>query len=161
MAVPLWKTQLWIPCSFRGVPFKWWSTGEESGRRAAVTEFPFRDTPYVEDLGRRAKYYPLTGHVIGDNYMAARDALRAALQAQGPGTLIHPYLGPLTVQLLTYVEKEEQLEGGLARFDMRFVEAGGIPSPRAATDTAAATTAASTNASTQVQADYVAQMAAG
>lgn len=85
--------------SFRGEPFQARSADRTSGRRAAVTERPGRDAPTVLDMGGRPHQHRLEVFVIGDGYMADRQRLIAALNAPGVGTLIHPWLGELQVQV--------------------------------------------------------------
>ena len=42
-------------CSFRGVPFAVIGSGGRAGRKTAVHDYPFLDTPWVEDLGRAGR----------------------------------------------------------------------------------------------------------
>ena len=79
--------------SFRGVPFRTVDAEMRVGRRNVVNEYPQRDLPYVDDLGRRARRFVVEAYVIGDGYRAERDALIAAFEAKGSGELIHPRYG--------------------------------------------------------------------
>lgn len=126
------------PASFRGVPFKVESADGSGGRRAETHEYPMRDTPWTEDLGRRARAGSLSGYVLGADYMAARDALIAALEAAGAGTLVHRYWGELQVVITDYRISESSSEGGIARFSISFAEAGSQQFPAARADTAEA-----------------------
>ncbi|WP_419657672.1 DNA circularization protein, N-terminus [Desulfosarcina variabilis str. Montpellier] len=130
-----WKDSL-LAGSFREVPFVTESTDGEIGRRTALHEFPLRDKPYAEDLGRKARRFSMTIYVIGADYMSARDALIAAFEEPGPGKLIHPYLGELTVTA-TEVRgpRESTREGGMARFSVTFAESGDKVFPKATADT--------------------------
>lgn len=92
--------------SFRGVPFGVHGGDGRFGRRVAVHEYPMRDKPYIEDLGRSTRRINLTGFLIenslvygGGSALAQRDAMVAAAETAGPGTLIHPTLGQLTVSI--------------------------------------------------------------
>lgn len=142
-----WRTG--IQASFRGAQFKIEVGGKAGGRRNVTHEFPQRDTPYTEDMGRRARHYPITGYVIGSpknpNYLIARDALIAACEAYGPGTLVHPTLGSMQVNCDTYAVSETRERGGIATFEMAFVEAGAITEGGAVADTSAAAISAATN----------------
>jgi prophage DNA circulation protein len=69
-----WRTRM-QPASFRGAGFLVEGHDGEVGRRLAVHEYPERDLPYAEDLGRKARVFKITGLVIGPDYMAQRDAL--------------------------------------------------------------------------------------
>ncbi|HSR77153.1 MAG TPA: DNA circularization N-terminal domain-containing protein, partial [Xanthobacteraceae bacterium] len=46
-----WWEQL-QPGSWRGVPFVMDAAENRAGRRTAIHEYPYRDTVWVEDLGR-------------------------------------------------------------------------------------------------------------
>lgn len=122
------KTSSWRdglrPGSFRGVPFVTESHDHAMGHRLATHEYPLRDTPFTEALGRKAREFTLELYVIGRDYMAARDRLREALEKGGPGPLVHPYLGTQTVHVREAHLRETTREGGMARFSATFVEAG-------------------------------------
>lgn len=125
--------------SFRGIPFEVDSSDEAGGRRLARHEYPLRDTPYAEDLGRKAGEWSVEAFIVQGrkyDYAAARDALRDALKARGPGTLIHPTLGELTVSVDSYRVKESSREGGYCTFSISFVESGQEENPSASADTA-------------------------
>jgi prophage DNA circulation protein len=123
MALPPWKAQL-VPAMFRGAEFKVDANSRGSGRRAVVHEFPKRDIPYAEDMGRRARRFPITGYVVGPFYKELRDDLMAALEVEGPGLLILPTLGEHMVQVEQFTVRETRQAGGYAEFEMAFVEAG-------------------------------------
>jgi len=121
--MPPWKLEL-LPASFRGIEFKVDANARGSGRRVVLHEFPHRDLPYTEDLGRRARAFPVTGYVIGPFYKDDRDALIFALEREGPGQLVLPTLGEFTVQSREYSVRENKRAGGIAEFEMNFVEVG-------------------------------------
>ena len=123
-----WKDQL-RPASFRDVPFQVESDDLSAGRRVQIFEYPQRDKPFAEDLGRAAREINLTGYVIGPDYMAARDALLGALEESGAGTLVHPWYGSLQVVAKPARVTHSQDEGGLCRFSLVFVEAGELEFP--------------------------------
>jgi prophage DNA circulation protein len=90
-------------------------------------EFPKRDTPYAEDMGRSARRFPVTGYVIGPDYQIWRELLVLALEAEGPGLLVLPTLlqrDTILVQAREYTVRETRQAGGMAEFEMQFVEAG-------------------------------------
>jgi prophage DNA circulation protein len=129
-----WRAQL-RKASFRGVEFFVDSAESALGRRTALHEYPLRDKPYVEDLGRKARTVSLEAYVLattanGMNYMPGRDALVNALEQAGPGVLVHPYHGELRVALHGEAKlKETTGEGGMARFTLTFVESGEVVFP--------------------------------
>ena len=119
-----WRENL-VPASFRGVGFQVQSTEAPiAGRRVAVHEYPGRDEPFVEDLGRRTKRWEIEAFVVGDRYAEQRDRLIEACDAEGPGELVHPYLGSLQVACTACSLTERTREGRMARFSLTFVEAG-------------------------------------
>lgn len=118
------------PGSFRGVSFNLKSSTRTGGRRTVLDEFPLRDTPTTQDMGRSARQFKLDMLLIGADYMAARDQLIAALEAAGPGTLVHPFYGELHVAVQGSYSCEESTEqGGRATLSANFVEAGEKPRP--------------------------------
>lgn len=131
--------------TFRGVPFEVESADESGGRRLARHEYPLRDVPYAEDLGRKAGEWSIEAYIVQGrkyDYAKARDALRDALKERGPGTLMHPTLGDITVAVDSYRLKESTREGGYCTFSITFVEPGQPESPTSKADTAHAAKAA-------------------
>lgn len=129
-----WRDQL-QPASFRGVAFKVESHDRSGGRRVEVHEYPLRDKPYPEDMGRKARTYTIEAYVIGKDYITQRDALIEAIDEQGPGTLVHRYYGQIRVQAGEYRVRESNREGGMAKFSITFHEAGDESRPIASIDT--------------------------
>jgi prophage DNA circulation protein len=126
MAIPLWRRML-VPAFFRMAPFHVDANSRTSGRRVVLHEFPKRDTPYAEDMGRSARRFPVTGYVIGPDYQIWRELLVLALEAEGPGLLVLPTLlqrDTILVQPREYTVRETRQAGGMAEFEMQFVEAG-------------------------------------
>ncbi len=131
-----WRDQL-QPASFRGVPFHVEGDDLSAGRRVQVHEYPQRDKPYVEDLGRATRRFSVTGYIIGADYMAGRDRLLAAVEEAGPGALVHPYYGSLQVVADGECRvAHSDREGGMCRFSLSFVEAGELAFPSARANTA-------------------------
>ena len=130
-----WKDRL-QEGSFRGVPFFIDTSELSGGRRAVSHEFPDRDTPFAEDVGRKARSFPITGHILGDNYFLLRDRLIAACDQRGPGELIHPYHGSRNVQLTEFSVAESTTEGRIATFSFTFIEAGTFKFPTIGEDRA-------------------------
>ncbi|ALR75845.1 DNA circularization protein [[Enterobacter] lignolyticus] len=100
-----WQSQL-RASSFRGVPFAVVAEEGSHGRRQAVHEYPWRDTAWIEDIGRATRRFIIRGFLIqnsqvygGGDAITQRQSLIAACEAKGSGTLIHPTLGELTVSI--------------------------------------------------------------
>ena len=150
-----WRDQL-QPASFRGVPFFVRSADTEEGRRGVLHEYPLRDDPFVEDMGRKAGEFTLEAIIVGEDYFPARDALRDALKQPGAGELVHPTLGRMQVALVAPVRFVESLvdEGGMARFTLRFTETAENTQPAADTNTAAVTDEAADVAESAAAEDF-------
>lgn len=110
--------------SFRGVEFHVEQSGTNGGRRWLVHEYPRRDVPYSEDMGRRKREWRLSFFVAGDDYDLQRDRLIEALDAPGAATLVHPYVGSVSAVAVDPTWTESSREGGTCTFDVTFVESG-------------------------------------
>lgn len=138
-----WRLELRM-AMFRNVPFHVESGGQTSGRRIAMHEYPKRDVPYAEDMGKRATTFEITGYLIeydrrlGLDYRRARNQLISALETEGPGTLIHPTLPEMQVMVTGYSVSETRERGGYCVFEMRFIEAGKPANQISLTNTSAA-----------------------
>ncbi|CRY69206.1 DNA circularization protein [Yersinia pekkanenii] len=94
------------PASFRGVPFAVMTAEGVFGRRQAIHEYPYRDTAWIEDMGRATRRITIRGFLIqssglynAPDVMTQRDSLIAACEMPDSGTLIHPTLGEMTVSI--------------------------------------------------------------
>ncbi|UPG89265.1 DNA circularization N-terminal domain-containing protein [Luteibacter aegosomaticola] len=121
------------PASFRGVPFAVLGGEGRFGRRVAVHEYPGKDRPYVEDLGRSTRRIGLVGFLVedslvygGGSVMGQRDRMIAAVEQAGPGILVHPTLGELRVSVpdggLGVSERWDQ--GRYFELSFSFIESG-------------------------------------
>ena len=125
-----WQKENLQPASFRGVPFQVSSDDIDVGRNGVTHEFPQRDIPYREDMGRAPREISIKAFVIGDDCHWKRNALLEALEAPGPGTLIHPSLGEMTVSVNGKCKVTESTNTGrMVEFDLSFVESGDVVWP--------------------------------
>ncbi|OWY40073.1 hypothetical protein CEK28_04880 [Xenophilus sp. AP218F] len=133
--------------SFKRVSFRVRDAGAEVGRRSVLHEYPYRDDPYGEDLGRAARGFSLTAIFLGEDAESELQMLIDALEAPGPGTLDHPWRGRHLVQLEGKARiRYPQAMGGLIEVDLTFVEAGQNLEPDASDDTDAQLEAAADDA---------------
>lgn len=150
-----WRNGL-LSGSFKGVPFKLdGHDGSDGGRRAVTHEFPQRDVPYTEDLGKEAGKYSINAYVIGDEYMAQRDALLLVCRSPGPGPLVHPYLGIKTVMCTGCAVVETTREGRMARLSLTFVESGIAAFPGVFDEPALAAGVTAAQLSSSASSDFV------
>lgn len=136
------------PASFRGVEFIVEENAGEAGKRGDLHEYPKRDIPYAEELGRRARRYQFRAYVLGDDCAQQRDALLAAIEKPGAGLLVLPSAAPVLVQAdfmrpIRYRETSDQERR--ITFELAFVEAGQVLYPGNASDTQAASKEAAAN----------------
>jgi len=128
-----WRDAL-RPASFRGVEFEVETNDYSTGRRGPTHEYPGRDKPYFEDLGRATREIRVDGFVVGDDYFAKRDALLGAIETKGAGQLVHPTFGTISVVCLTATVRESVDDGRMARISMSFIEAGELTFPTGSAD---------------------------
>lgn len=131
-----WKDRL-QDASFRGVPFKVEDESSPVGRRVETHEYPNRDKPYTEDIGKITSRPSFSAYVVGDDCFDQRDRLIEALNKPGPGTLIHPTYGEMNVCVDGEIRvSTTKTEGRMVRFDLKFVEAGELSYPTSGAATA-------------------------
>jgi prophage DNA circulation protein len=129
-----------VPASFRGFRFFIEANSKEGGRRTVLHEFPKRDLPYAEDLGRKAQEFTVRGYLMTYpfdtaiepytiDYRRPRDELINALDAGQAGLLQLPTQAPLWVVCPRYRLTEEERFGGYCVIDMTFIEYGLTANP--------------------------------
>jgi hypothetical protein len=134
-----WRARL-LPAHFDGFQFHVETGSWENGRRIVTHEFPKRDLPYSEDMGKRAVELSVRGYIVqyprddpsGEplyqrDYTIARDRLQERLDLGREGTLQLPTMFPIRVVCSRYRLSEEKRLGGYCVFDMSFVELGTPP----------------------------------
>lgn len=108
--------------SFRGVPFFVEDNGGRAGRRQAIHEYPFRDVPWSEDLGRSVRRFNVSGFVVGDDVIAQLNRMLEAVEAAGDGELVHPLLGRVQVSLVDF--SWDSRKGRTIAYTFTFVRQG-------------------------------------
>jgi prophage DNA circulation protein len=129
-----WKDQL-REASFKGVPIKWISLEGENGRRVAEHEFPQRDKPWVEDMGRATRPYRFMAVCCGEDWLQQLNTLLAVLEEPGAGELVHPLFGRVTVYAKPAHWSLNLDVGGRVDIPLEFIENGDLlfPVPLAST----------------------------
>ena len=97
------------------------------GRRVALHQYPKRNKPYAEDMGRAANAFQVQGYLIGPVYLQLKDNLIAALEQDGPGMLRLPMpykMSDVMVMVQSYSITESREKGGFCQIEMGFVEYG-------------------------------------
>lgn len=122
-----------LNASWRGVPFGVLDYGLDGGRRTVTHEFPKRDEPYTEDLGAKAESFSLNAFILAEDATAVRAFLDACRQS-GPGTLVHPWLGSMELQLREFSLREAYDAQRLSSWTLGFVQVGKAIYPTAPTN---------------------------
>ncbi|RTY68073.1 hydroxyacid dehydrogenase [Pseudomonas veronii] len=114
-----WRDDL-LPASFRGIKFLIEQAAVPVGRKGQLHEYPQRDEPFFESLGKQSQVHKMSAYVIGDDCFERRDKLLEALEKEGPGELVHPWLGRMLVDVGECDLTHSRTEGGMARFELTF-----------------------------------------
>lgn len=127
-----------LPASFRGVSFWVESSDLSVGRRTVTHQYPQRDEPFTEDLGRAAREYRFSAFVLGDDYIEQAKKLREALEKPGAATLVHPEFGEIQVVAQPGAAMSFSQSMRRVNFSLAFVEAGlnAFPTPEGASQQA-------------------------
>lgn len=88
-----------LPGSYRGRTLHFLDASSEHGRRVLEYLFPGVDAPAYDDFGLLPSILTIDALVIGDDYKAQVKSLQRAFETPGPGQLMHPWLGPMSVIL--------------------------------------------------------------
>jgi prophage DNA circulation protein len=103
--------------------------------KGPLHEFPQRDTPFFEQLGKQAQVHKMTAWVVGDDCFERRDKLIEALQTPGAGELVHPWLGRLQVKAGECEMGHDRTQGGMVTFELTFYPDLPLKSPSARVNT--------------------------
>jgi prophage DNA circulation protein len=142
-----WWQQL-QPGSWRGVGFVLDAGQTKAGRRVAIHEYPYRDTAWSEDLGLLPRRFAVEAYLTGDDVYQQRDAMLAACEQPGPGTLVHPTLGTVQCVLLDFTVTDRRERGRYVEVALAFILAGDVLYPSTALSTGDAITTAAANLNT-------------
>jgi prophage DNA circulation protein len=129
-----WRDAM-LPASFRGISFLVPQTSVPVGMKGPLHEFPQRDTPFFEQMGKQAQVHKMTAWVVGDDCFERRDKLIEALQTPGAGELVHPWLGRLQVKVGECDMGHERTQGGMVTFELTFYPDVPLKSPSARVNT--------------------------
>lgn len=129
-----WREDL-QPASIGGVPIEVISSTASFGRRIAMHEYPKRDIPMAEDMGRKLREHGLTAFVIGDDFRTKRDNVIEVCEKGGALELVHPDYGRMQVVIESLDVSHDITEGGMARLQFTIKEAGESKYPSASAST--------------------------
>lgn len=148
------------PASYNGIPFIVQGDVYSTGRRVAIHEYPYRDTPLCEDLGLARRNVQFQAFLVGDDCYDQRDQLQQACETGGNGVLVHPSIGSLTVALVAASFAEQAEKGRTVQCSLTFVVVDTSPSwPTSSISTQIASDTASDNLDSVAQGDFYSQIA--
>ncbi len=134
-----WAAGAWFqqlqPGSWRGVGFYIDAGDTAAGRRVAIHEYPYRDDAWAEDLGKLPRRFSVQAFIVGDDVYQQRDAMLAACEQAGAGTLVHPTLGSIQCVLLEFQCTDRRERGRVVELQFSFIVAGDVQYPATATAT--------------------------
>jgi prophage DNA circulation protein len=136
-----WRQRL-QPGSWRGVGFVLDAGETHAGRRLAIHEYPYRDTAWVEDLGKLPRRFNVQAFLVGDDVYSQRDAMVSACEQAGSGTLVHPTMGSVQVVLLDFAVTDRRERGRVVEVTMQFMLASDVRYPATSTSSTAAVASA-------------------
>ncbi|WP_128292009.1 DNA circularization N-terminal domain-containing protein [Afifella aestuarii] len=110
--------------SFRGVPF--WVERDivAGGRRVAVTNIAYGETPVTEDMGKRETVWPIDAYVASDLADIEATALAAALNTSGAALLVLPMEPARLARCIQFERRRDLDRNGYIGFRVQFIEAG-------------------------------------
>lgn len=116
-----------LPGRYRGVALSIVDTSSEYGRRVLEYLFPGVDAAAYDDFGVAPSTVNIEALYVGDDYRIKARLLQAAFETPGPGLLIHPWLGPMSVIMeepaqIRFSERELRV----IRISARFKKAPGV-----------------------------------
>lgn len=133
MSESSWMTML-RPASFAGVGFYVRTHKEAAGRQKAVNIIPF-GRPDIQDQGALPQRFTVTAYLIGPGWLLTREALLKALYANSTAqTLVLPYKGPLSVQIMGVSSSDEEDALGYGEVEFECVIDNNVKSPAAKQD---------------------------
>jgi hypothetical protein len=119
-----WLRRLRV-ASFRGVPFHFDRVGHSYGRRYAMHQYPGRDQPWAEPLGRAQRTWTISAYHIGDDFPSARERLRQACEDNAePGSLILPIVGRVEAVCTDFSFDDTRIVGRHSAISLTFAESG-------------------------------------
>ncbi|MHB9833821.1 DNA circularization N-terminal domain-containing protein [Paraburkholderia terrae] len=148
--------------SYNGIPFGIDATAGRFGRRVAMHEYPYRDKPWPEDMGQRAREHRITGFLLENDAVYGGGPvieqlldLRSVVEVAGPGQLVHPTLGTLQVSVIDFEAVQRKEEGLVYELHFLFVEGGLQIYPDVATSTQDAVLTAASAADAAASTDFL------
>jgi len=109
------------PASFDGAEFLFLADSRSDGRRVVIHQYPGQGDD-TEDLGKNTRQFTIQAVIQGFFYEDNKKKLEKALNKQGRGVLIHPFLGSINCVCLGFTIVEQMESLGKATYTINFKE---------------------------------------
>ena len=116
--------ETYTQASIAGCEFDIISTSDERGNRLAVHEYPERDTPFVESLGRRLRVFRISAAVRGDDHIRLSKEIIDKCECGDILPLVHPFYGDYEVKCASVTVENDNLRARETILSFEFYEAG-------------------------------------
>lgn len=113
-----------LSASYKGVSFPVPDSEVSGGRNNIQHLYPDKAKHYMEDNGGKPTTFRIEILYFGLNAKDQFLALQAVLEAPGPGTLLHPWLGAKFVVCDEYSAHHTQNDSGVLAISLTFTETG-------------------------------------
>ena len=137
-----WKDSL-QQASYKGIPFGVLQTDIQFGRRNAVHEYPFKETVWVEDMGKATRKLSFSAFLLeddlvygGGSVIGQLENFITACESKDEGELVHPLLGNMNVSLMEANAVAKSDSGRVIELSLAFIESGQRNFPATITDAA-------------------------
>lgn len=119
---------------FNDIPFFIQNSNFSVGRKGVLHTFPFKETPYFEDMNRKAIEINVSAVLFGSNHLDVMNQLKTAAETNSKGELNIAELGILTVYIKKLNISHSFSENGVSNFALEFIEAGEFVYPEEVID---------------------------
>ena len=137
-----WKDSL-QQASYKGISFGVFQADIQFGRRNALHEYPFKETVWVEDMGKATRKISFSAFFLeddlvygGGSVIGQLENFLTACESKDEGELVHPLLGTMTASLMEANAVAKSDSGRVIELSLVFVESGQRNFPASVTDAA-------------------------
>jgi prophage DNA circulation protein len=110
----------------------WIGNESQQAKKVGIFNYPGVDGSTVQDLGTSSTTYPLTLRFVGDDNDLEAIAFMSAMKEKGVWDIVHPVLGLLKLQPLSFVPDWQPVtSGGITEIETEWIEPlieGALPS---------------------------------
>ena len=117
--------QQYRPASFGGCAFEVIEVRDQFGHRFSIHEYPERDIPWAEGLGRQVRIFRFRAAIWGEDHVEQARKIIEKAECGVTERLVHPIWGEYDCKLINaYPSHKPCSRDGETLLDLQFVEAG-------------------------------------